>query len=340
MYDDNDDQRERNTMTHTEYVDVLVGGQYGSEGKGAVAAAMVEARKYDLLVRVAGPNAGHTVIDRSGTPRALRQLPAAGVLDHVVNLYIAPGSELDLGVLEHDIETFAAAGAPVAGRLYISPEVTVIEDIHHNLEASPTFGYFGSTRKGVGAARAARVMRKAKRVCDVNQSVFDQLGAQVGQPPDAGQTLIEGCQGYWLGSHAGLYPYCTSSDCRAIDFLAMSGLSWGKAWATVVFRSLPIRIAGNSGPLQDETTWEEIGVPPEFTTVTKKMRRVGRWEPDRVEQAIADNYVGHPPRVAMTFMDYLSPHVEQQFEHAVKLLGHRSNLLRYVGNGPQSGFWT
>lgn len=326
---------------HCGHIDVVVGGQYGSEGKGAVAAALVKSRQYDALIRVAGPNAGHTVIDKGGVPRALRQIPAAGLLDTVPNLYIAPGSEVDIEVLRADLALYEAAGVPTLGRLYVSPEATVISRYHHTLEASPNFGNEGSTRKGIGAARSERILRKVQRVADVDPAPFDELGVIIGSPSLADRAMVEGTQGYWLGSHAGLYPYCTSSDCRAIDFLAMAGCTFQSAQAMVVFRSYPIRIAGNSGPLEHETTWEEIGVPPEFTTVTKKMRRVGWWESSRLFDAIHQNRIGDRwPNVAMTFMDYLSPDPVEQVKHALALLGPYADRLAYIGNGPDEGFWT
>lgn len=325
-------------MTHATKVDVIVGGQYGSEGKGAVAAAMCRRWEYDLLVRVGGSNAGHTVVDQNGERRALRQIPAAGILDHGAILYIAPGSELDIGVLKEDIETYAKAGAPLDGRLYVSPEATIVHDDHHIMESSPTFGNYGSTRKGVGAARAARVMRRAT-LASSSVELHD-LEVTLGEPGPASRAMIEGVQGYWLGTHAGMYPYCTSSDCRAIDFLAMSGLTWSLASVMVVLRSFPIRIAGNSGPLDDEITWDEIGVPPEYTTVTKKIRRVGRWEPGGVDAAIRANcFEGRLPAIAMTFMDYLADDRIDQEAHARSLLGDLETQLRYIGNGPDSGFW-
>lgn len=326
-------------MVFVNRVDVVVGGQYGSEGKGAVAAAMVEQARYNLLVRVAGPNAGHTVIDQADHKRALRQIPAAGILDHDADLYIAPGSEVDWSVLLDDIAVYEEAGAPWKGRLYMSPEATLLETRHHELEGEREFGLAGSTRKGVGAARADRAMRRAFRMVDMD-SLLKESGIIVGDPPDCARAMLEGTQGYWLGTHAGLYPYCTSSDCRAIDFLAMSGLRYASAQATVVLRSFPIRIAGNSGPLEDETTWEEIGVAPEYTTVTKKMRRVGQWETGRTDDAIKANYIGAtPPNIAMTFMDYVADTPAEQFEWATKLLGGWAGRLRYIGNGPDSGFW-
>lgn len=323
------------------HIDIVVGGQYGSEGKGAVAAAMAKRYDYDTLIRVAGPNAGHTVVDLMGQKRALRQIPAAGIVDHDSNLYIAPGSEIDPQVLADDIEVYKAAGVPTEGRLFVSPQATIVTEMHRRMEADPKFGFAGSTRKGIGAARAERMMRKVTLVQDWHWPSLQSLGAIVGDPPDSITAMIEGCQGYWLGSHAGLYPFCTSSDCRAVDFLAMSGITrFDHAQAWVVFRSFPIRIAGNSGPLSRPTTWDQIGVEPEYTTVTKKVRRVGHWEPDRVAQAIEANYLGPDrPVIAFTFADYLSADPWEQRRRAASLLGRDVDELRYIGNGPDSGIW-
>ena len=92
--------------------------------------------------------------------------------------------------------------------------------------------------------------------------------------------------------------------------------------------------------MEDETTWEQIGVPPEFTTVTKKMRRVGNWEPGRVEAALVNNRIGRVrPMVAMTFMDYLADDVAGQLVAAVERFDGHSGTLTYIGNGPGEGFW-
>lgn len=324
---------------HVNQIDVVVGGQYGSEGKGAVAGAMVDQFQYDVLIRVAGPNAGHSTVGLDGRKYAFRQIPAAGVRNHEACLYIAPGSEVDLEVLRDEIDVMRQANIPVDDRLFISPEATILEEHHHQQEADDVgFGKEGSTRKGVGAARCGRVMRRARLARDLFGELT-KMGATVDEPRDFASGMIEGTQGYWLGTHAGLYPFCTSSDCRAIDFLAMSGCTWNQAICMVVMRSFPIRIAGNSGPLESETTWEELRLEPEITTVTKKVRRVGHWEPGRVRQALAANRIGRNlPYVAMTFMDYLASAEETQIRLAKDRIPPPYKVI-YVGNGPASGVW-
>ncbi|RYH15424.1 MAG: adenylosuccinate synthetase, partial [Alcaligenaceae bacterium] len=68
-------------------VDVLVGGQYGSEGKGHVAAYL--AKEYDVLIRVGGPNAGHTVLGATGQ-YTYHHLPS-GAKETKARLLLGPG---------------------------------------------------------------------------------------------------------------------------------------------------------------------------------------------------------------------------------------------------------
>jgi len=300
---------------------VVVGGQFGSEGKGEVAGWLArEAYKSgeDLIaVRVAGPNAGHTVSDpdRPGEQIALRQIPVAAVTHPDAQLVIAAGSEIDWAVLqgeidmleqEHDIE--------VQGRLLIDPAATMI-DREHTLTEQEMATQGRSTGKGIGAARAARLMRRART--HGRGVVPGAGGVTAGIMRDelakGAKVLVEGTQGYGLGLHTPYYPLTTSSDCRAIDFLAMAGLSpWGRevdrvtVW--VVIRNWAIRIAGDSGPLADETSWEELGVEPEYTTVTKKVRRVGGFHGEVVRAAVlANGGPGDRVRVALTHLDHQFP---------------------------------
>lgn len=134
--------------------------------------------------------------------------------------------------------------------------------------------------------------------------------------------VIEGTQGYGLGLHAGHYPQCTSSDCRAIDFMAMAGVSPWAPWVGyddldvwVVMRTFPIRVAGNSGYLKNERTWEEVGQPEERTTVTNKVRRVGEWDADLAREAVLANG-GENCKVAMMMVDYVFPELKGKWGKA------------------------
>lgn len=293
-------------------IDVVVGAQYGSEGKGAVCAHLIRSTETNVAVRVGGSQAGHTAIDDMGRAWPLRHVPVAAVADPDTRLYIAPGSEIDPDVLEREIDELEAAGHSVIGRLWVSPEATVITEQHKQAEADMDLtGRLGSTAKGVGVARAERLLRRAKRWGDLTPLYLQTADPNWIYRHDS-RIQIEGVQGYALGLHAGLYPFCTSADATAVDFIAMAGIAapWHhrvNVWMAI--RPNPIRVAGNSGPMKDETTWEELGLAPEYTTVTKKVRRVGGWDRDLVADAAAANggNAGIPVNGALTMADHTWP---------------------------------
>lgn len=366
---------------------VVVGGMFGSESKGRVTASLID-RLYRkrpdrrvTCIRVAGPNAGHIVwavaprdiaeadlsINPSKPPMmkfAMRQIPV-GFVQPNCRLYIGPGSEISLPVLEEEINLLEHAGFSVRDRLYISPQATMLEQRHAESEAA-LVGAIGSTGKGIGAARAERIWRRATLAKDspqlrllIEERFIRDIHEDINQSFSE-TVVIEGTQGFGLGLHAGYYPKCTSSDCRAIDFIAMSGISpWSRGMngdsfsVHVVIRPYPIRVAGDSGPLENETTWEELGLAPEKTTVTQKVRRVGHFDPELVKRAVlangeeatqlhlamADQLVPEA-RFMDTFTDLkvLAPEQRRRlFEFAVAL--PFNNQLRSLGTGPASQIW-
>lgn len=295
---------------------MVVGAQAGSEGKGGVTAKLHQWYHYAAAVRIGGPNAGHTVVGRDGKKYALRQLPVASVVDPECTLVIAAGSEIDTEVLFDEIYTLERDGYSVSPRLLIDSEATLITDADKQAESAIKTG---TTGKGIGGARAARALRKAKLARDdralLAPYITDTQAWLRDRYWDGADIMIEGTQGHHLGSHAGYYPYCTSGDCRAVDFLAGCGLPPITPLIFLVARTYPIRIAGNSGPLPHETTWEKVGVPPEYTTVTRKMRRVGGWSSGWVRDAVrANQTLEENVRLVVTFYDYWHPELANKVE--------------------------
>lgn len=305
-------------------LDIVVGGQFGSEGKGAVGAWLARNTDTEVAVRVAGPNAGHSAVDDKGVKWALRQIPVAAVVNHHLDIVLGAGSEIDENVLADEIQRLEAAGIPVTDRLYIDRSATVLTPSHIAQESGGDINArLGSTAKGIGAARADRIWRQAEtwgvedhadalvRVGGVDTVKFLRSSLAIGL-----RVMLEGTQGYGLGLHTQNYPKCTSSDCRAVDFAAMAGVSpWADAGTTnawVVLRTYPIRVAGNSGELHGELEWDTLSqisrghIKPELTTVTQKTRRIGAWDPELAHEAIQANG-GDSARVALTFFDYWYP---------------------------------
>jgi adenylosuccinate synthase len=170
----------------------------------------------------------------------------------------------------------------------------------------------GSTGEGVGVCRIARISRQsllrgpefaARLAGDV--PVLGQIVRPYRWLNPDDRILLEGTQGSKLSLIHGPWPYTTSADTNAAQLLADSGAPLGAYQKTIlVARTFPIRVAGNSGPLPNETTWEAIGQPEERTTVTQKVRRVGEWDAGWVIDAIRLN---HPAELVITFLDYLFP---------------------------------
>ncbi len=338
---------------------VVVGAMFGSEAKGAVAAQLSRMAIDPVGVRVGGPNAGHTVLgacppgcnehpgSKQDHPWRLRQVPVLAVSRTDATLIIAAGSEVDPKVLAQEVEELDAAGYDVSRRLIVDRNATVIEKHHIHIETNVDLtGRIGSTGKGIGAARSDRLMRKAKRVMDltgeeapepIKTIALEETSEILTRELQRGATvIIEGTQGYGLGLHTRFYPTVTSGNCRAIDFLAQAGISpWSpfvhSTTVWLVARTRPIRVAGNSGPLFGETTWEELGLPEEHTTVTKKVRRVGAWDVELVNDAIeANGGPGPNVKLALTMVDYEMKEVTDLTDPADLTPSDQRKLGRYL----------
>lgn len=301
-------------------VSIVVGGQFGSEGKGKVSLelARMETERRVAVVRVGGPNSGHTAFDRSGRKFALRQLPA-GAVDRNVDIVFPAGSFIDVGVLLSEIEELDYP----RDRIFVSPFANVItaEQKAWELEAGLVSG-IGSTGSGVGAAVMAQVAREASNfplqrhdaahygalepfLRDTTLLMRSWLDADA-------RIIIEGTQGFGLSLYDGGYwPKATSRATTAAAALAETGLSpMDVDNVVLVIRSYPIRVAGNSGPLPGETSWDAISasIDPEadlreFTTVTKKLRRVGQFDASVVKAAIVCN---NPTMIVLNHLDYIA----------------------------------
>lgn len=279
------------------------------------------------MIRTGGPNAGHTVLDERGQVYKLRQLPTAAISAPGATIAIAAGSLVDCDVLFQEVKDTGiwADGDQV---VYIDPQATILEPRHIERERADAGLAGWSTQKGIGAARADRIRRTAAIARDWDFGVLPVEVAPVDQLvrscwSGGVDILIEAAQGYGLGLHTDYYPKTTSADCRAIDALADCGISpWEfgvqpDVWLAV--RPNPIRVAGVSGELKGETSWEQLGMEVERTTVTNKVRRVGAWDPELVRQAILAN--GGPAdnvKVCLTMADKVIP--------AIKGLTDRSQL--------------
>jgi len=313
----------------------LVGGQYGSEGKGVIAARL--AHRSTLAVRTGGPNAGHS-LNHEGRVWKMRSVPCAWV-NPKCKLVIGPGAVIDPEVLAAEVEALEDAGYKIIKRLWIDENATIISQADRHRERGgrgwqayghpPITERISSTGEGVGEARMRKIRRDDSEWAGAGD-VLEAFGVGNTLPlinthALTGRVLLEGTQGYGLSLHHGAWPYVTSANCTAAQLASDAGLgihpdiSFG---ALVVFRSFPIRVGGPSGPLKGELTWDDISERVgahtiEHTTVTGKVRRIGEFDWDMSKEAIM---VNGAIAQALTFADYIDPAVtgETRFEYLTK----------------------
>lgn len=137
------------------YSDVLIGLQYGDEGKARVVDLM--AKDYDIIARFnGGANAGHTIVF-NGTKLALHQVPS-GVFYEDKILYIGSGCVVDIVRLAKEIEEVESHGLNLKGRLHISSQCSLIQP-HHIMIDALTGGKIGTTNRGIGPCYADKARR-------------------------------------------------------------------------------------------------------------------------------------------------------------------------------------
>lgn len=289
-------------------VTIVIGGQFGSEAKGKVISFLAD--EFDLAVRTGSPNAGHTVF-KDGEIYRLQQIPATFVNKKCV-LYIGAGALINPDILRKEVEH-----TNTKGRLFIDPQAGIIEE-KHLLQEGELVQKIGSTGKGCGAALADRIWRKDFKLAKDVLKDFQMANVAeiLNRGIDEGKNvLVEGTQGFGLSLYHGIYPFVTSRDTNASNFLAEAGISPLLASELIlVIRTYPIRVAGNSGPLPNEITWEELSnrigkKVEETTTVTKKVRRVAEFDIEIVKSAIS---VNRPTQIALQFLNYLYPQDENK----------------------------
>jgi adenylosuccinate synthase len=332
-------------------ITVVVGGQFGGEGKGKVTAHLCRNYGYDAAVRCGGPNSGHTVT--IGNEQViLRQIPA-GIVNPDTKLFLSAGCLIDLNVLSREIELFNLT----PDTLGIDRNAVIIEkeDIEEERRGKLK-DRIGSTCTGVGAAVAKRILRRgnitlAKDSVELESFVLDVSQEIMALYESGRKIVIEGTQGFGLSVyHSPYYPYATSRDTTASAFLSEIGVSpLTVSEIIMVIRTFPIRVGGNSGPLPKEIDWETIeresGYPyrvEEYTTVTNRLRRVGRFDVEIVKKAVM---VNKPTRVALMGVDYLdcknkSEKVYTELTHRAKefILNLQEELrceISFIGTGPR-----
>jgi len=160
-------------------VQVIVGAQWGDEGKGKIVDLLSE--RADIVARYqGGANAGHTVVS-SGAKFILHLIPS-GILQPNTTCVIGNGVVIDPAALLHEIEVLKKQGVQVQGRLLVSHRAHLVMPYHKLLDQSKeeteTQKKIGTTGRGIGPAYADKAHRLGIRLVDLldEETLKEKIG--------------------------------------------------------------------------------------------------------------------------------------------------------------------
>jgi adenylosuccinate synthase len=191
----------------TSIVDVVIGMQYGDEGKGKIANQMAASGEYDYVIRFnGGGNAGHTIYLNG--EKIVTHLVPCGVL-HGIPSVIGNGCVINTQKLFDELAYLEGLGFDTT-LLKIAENAHIITRDHIDEDSKDTT--IGTTRTGNGPCYKDKVGRtgiRAKDVPELKSFLIDMYDLIHSSPK---KFLAEGAQGYWLDIDFGDYPYVTSSN--------------------------------------------------------------------------------------------------------------------------------
>lgn len=283
-------------------ITMIIGGQYGGEGKGKVTSYLSLHDIPAIVARSGAPNSGHTVYYNNKESR-LRMVPS-GVVCNTSRLLLGAGTLIDRRILLKEIKEWG-----IKDRIGVDKRAGIIEPTHLEKELNNEHlrNEIGSTCSGTGAAGSDRVLRILKLAKDIEklEPFLTDVALEINQVVASGsKILVEGTQGFGLSLYHGSYPYVTSYDTSASAIAASLGIGPKKIDEIIlVIRTFPIRVA--DGPLENELSPDErkqLGII-EYGTVTGRLRRVGKFNIEMVKRAVMINSA---TQIALTGVDYLN----------------------------------
>ena len=302
---------------------VVVGTQWGDEGKGKVVDLLAE--QADIIVRFqGGHNAGHTLVIEDKVFK-LSLLPSGIVREDKIAV-IGNGVVLDPWVLLKEIEQVRSQGVSItADRLLVADNTPLIMPYHSSLDQSreqATSNKIGTTGRGIGPAYEDKVGRRSIKAGDLKdvdllwkrlkvaseyhgfevQLVFDQIitirdeflqyvspvAEWLNEQTDAKKNILfEGAQGSMLDVDFGTYPYVTSSNTLAGMASIGSGVPHNKIPHVIgITKAYTTRVG--EGPMLTELTddigWHLAEKGGEKGTVTGRDRRCGWFDAPQVRK--------------------------------------------------------
>lgn len=284
-------------------VTIIIGGQYGGEGKGKITSYIALKDKPKIVVRGSGPNAGHTVCHLN-TDYRFRILPSAAFIKDV-ELALGPGTLINKNILFDEINHFNCID-----RIFIDGQAGIISHDHINQQKIDNrYELLGTTYQGTGIASSDRCLRKLKLanscqdlkpyIDDVPQRLYNYL-------KNGYNVLLEGSQSYGLSNYHGDYPYTTSRDTTAAALCSETGVGIKHVTDIIlVIKAFPTR--NHAGLLPNEMPTENADGMGFVQYSTEGIRRrVGLFDINIVRKAVI---VNSATSIALTCVDFIDPSV-------------------------------
>jgi len=284
---------------------VVVGGFFGSEGKGKIVAHLALHDKPFIAARGGvGTNAGHTIVFE-GKEYRLRQIPSAFV-NPTTRLLIGPGVLVHPRVFLEEIKL-----TRVENRIGLDPQCAIIEESHilrerENMHLSQIVK---TTETGCGPCMEDRVRRVAKLARDMPElrSYLTDVALEINSALDLGkEVLVEGTQGTHLSLFHGTYPHCTSKDVTASAICSDVGIGPIRVSDVIVVFKAFVTRSSPAGLLEGELPQGEADRRgwTEITTVSRRQRRVAPFNFKMAKRAVMLNGA---TQIALTKLDVLFP---------------------------------
>ncbi|MCL4110232.1 UNVERIFIED_CONTAM: hypothetical protein GTU68_030616 [Idotea baltica] len=322
-------------------VDVLLGLQWGDEGKGKIVDYLAD--KYDLVCRFqGGPNAGHTIV--IGTTKYVLHTIPSGIFRSNITNVIGNGVVIDPITFQKELHKLDAASINYKENLFIAKKAHLIVPTHRWLdaasEASKGKEKIGSTLKGIGPTYMDKTGRNGLRIGDLFAPDFrskynalkeKHMGLLQGYPTvdfnideklkeiptidceyfvndaikSGKKILAEGAQGSMLDIDFGTYPFVTSSNTITAGVCTGLGISPQQIGEVIgIVKAYCTRVGSGPFPteLEDETGEKLRELGHEFGATTGRPRRCGWNDIPQLNYTIMLNGV---TQVVVTKLDVL-----------------------------------
>jgi len=270
----------------TSIVDVVIGMQYGDEGKGKIANQMAASGEYDYVIRFnGGGNAGHTIYLNG--EKIVTHLVPCGIL-HGIPSVIGNGCVINTQKLFDELAYLEGLGFNTT-LLKIAENAHIITKEHIDEDSKDTT--IGTTRTGNGPCykdKVARTGLRAKDVPELEPYLVDMYSLIHSSPK---KFLAEGAQGYWLDVDFGDYPYVTSSN-TGVGAVLNNGFNFKQVRNVVGVIKCYSTYVGAKGYQKYDERFEKLReIGQEYGATTGRPRQIDWLNLDEVNEACKMNGV-------------------------------------------------